>query len=242
MASLQASVNTENPLAHLIFQPKNEGNKDFINSKLAIFDSRKDIACEWCDAMIADENNLYFYLYDTIGNLYGAISNDTPKRVNGIVMYYSLNSCTFDRLTILGHPELSSGRVLRAFQLYTLCLRLRGERYVYSGLVIPTALQYNRAMGLVPFNATGIPISEELLDFYKEILHDDSFDADRLTFNPDHSNMLFFDMDRTKLQGKRLTPYNIIQYMLPKSKKLTGASKNRNKMRNKKRKSKKIFS
>ncbi len=46
--------------------------------------------------------------------------------------------------------------------------------------------------------------------------------------------MLFFDMDTTKLQGHRLTPYTIIQIMLPKSKKIAGASK-----RNKKRKSRK---
>ena len=146
------------------------------------------------------------------------------------MFYYSSNSCTFDRLTIPGHPELSSGRVLRAFRLYTIYLMLGGP-FVYCGLVIPTALEYNKTMGLVPLSGTRFPLSPQLLTFFKEKLEDETFTLDRLTFNPAHSNLLFFLMNPAKLEGHPVTPYNIIQYMLPKSKKIAGSKKRKYKKR-----------
>ena len=220
------------PLERLQFSIKTEHNRDFINGKLLSFESRKDIRCEWIQSMVEDESGTYSYLYDE-GNLYAAISNDTPKKVNGIMFYYSNNSCTFDRLTIPGHPELSSGRVLRAFRLYTIYLMLGGP-FVYCGLVIPTALEYNKTMGLIPFNQTRFPPSPQLLTYFREELGDETFTLDRLTFDPEHSNLLFFLMNPAKLGGNPVSPYTIIQYLLPKSKKIAGS-----KRKSKKRKSRK---
>ena len=178
----------------------------------------------------------YYYLHDNT-NLYGAISNDVPELINGIYFCFSSASCTFDRLNIPGHPELSSGRVLRAFKLSTISRQLFGQQYIYTGLVIGTARAYNVAMGLVPFY-TNIPVTKELIDFYIRHL-DPEFDETRLIFNPDlaMANIMVFDMNPIKLAGHPITPYNIIKYMLPTSK--TIARKGGSKKRNKKRKSKK---
>jgi hypothetical protein len=223
------------PLGNLQYSVKNEYNQEFINHKLTSFESRYDIKCEWIEDMLGDTSGIYSFLYDD-QHLYAAISNDDPYMINDIPFYYSNNSCTFDRLMIEGRPELSSGRVLRAFKL-TQIFNIVQRPFIYCGLVIPTALEYNKAMGLMLFKDLGIPITTELIDYFKYVLHDPSFSEERLTFDPHYSNMLFFPMNPAVLQGKHITPHNIIQYMLPKSKKIGGKrSKGKNKRKTKRKK------
>jgi len=168
--------------------------------------------------MIDYNPNSFIFLYDET-NLYGACSNDDPQRVDGYVFYFSHNECSFDRLTIEGRPDLSSGRVLRAFNLSRIYNIVR-QPFIYCGLILQDASAYNKSMGLFLFKHLGIPLTPNLIKYLEDQSNEPKINEDMLsTFDPDYSNFLFFVMNPEVLEVHHVTPYTVIQYCLPPSKK-----------------------
>ena len=235
------------PLAHIQFTLKNRMNSEFINAKLVEFNKRTDLyKCEWIDAMLEDDGNsqntgTFWYMYDET-HLYAAISNDEPENHNGYLFYYSSNSCSFERIHIEGHPELSPGRVMRAFNLSRIFHQTRGMSFIYWGMVIRDATNFNLAMGSQPLekimDVNAVANAPGMLDYFQRMLDDPELTVDGLVewLQYDErrgNNLLFFYADVSKLEGRPPTANNIIQYLLPKSKKLAGSRKRPKKKRRK---------
>ena len=226
---IQAEVD---PLSNIRFMLKDRDNHEFIHAKLEEFQRHPDLyKCEWIATMIADNGDpgltgSFWYLYDD-AHLYAAISNDEPEMQNGMQFYYSSISCSFERVSIPGRPELSSGRVMRAFNLARVFLETGGGSFMYWGMVIPTAVDFNLAVGSRTLdNYVNVnSVVPTMLDYFQTKLREPTLTLEelilnRIPFNAARGNLLFFYADARKLSGRLVTAYNIIQYLLPPSKKL----------------------
>jgi hypothetical protein len=235
----------ENPLSHLEFSIKTARNSKFINAKLTsfLYENGGRYACEWTDDFLTSEaeDTRFMYLYDK-HHLYGVISFDPIDKVDGIPYVYSYVSCTFERMHIEGHPELSSGRVLRAFKIANIIQAIRGRAdFIYWGNVISDATMYNRAMGLVEFTKVGVPMTPDLLRYIQTKMPDYT-EEDLLHFNPETNNAMFFPIlaeMQTPLLEKGITAYNVIRYILPQSSKLGRLAKRKKSKRKLHKKNKK---
>lgn len=215
----------ENPLSHLKMSIKTARNFKFINDKLTSFldENGGTYACEWTETFLDSvvDDNRFMYLYDS-KHLYGVISFDQIEKVDGILYVYSSGSCTYERLMIEGHPELSSGRVLRAFKLAHIINTIRGRAdFIYWGNVLHDATKYNRAMGLVSFTESLIPFTSNVLEYIQTKMPGYT-ENELLNFDPNKNNAMFFpilvEMQTPVL--KNITAYNVIQYILPQSTKI----------------------
>jgi hypothetical protein len=225
------------PLHHMKLVLKTEDNVEFINGKLTQFLDGK-YPCEWTEDFLESSvgDDRFVYLLDK-DHLYGVISLDGVDVVDGNLYVFSQNSCTFERIQIPGHPELTSGRVLRAFKLVDNILTCQGRPFVYWGNVIRDATNYNRAMGLVPFKDTGIPLTPKLLRYIQRNIPGYT-EEELLNFDmKNENNAMFFPITAEMMERlpERLTAYHVIQHLLPPSTKLSGKSKKRKRKRATKR-------
>jgi hypothetical protein len=230
-----------NPLSNLFFRTLNDSNHAFIINKLKEFDIAKKpdstplYACEWCSAFPDSDTTLY--LYDDV-SLYGAVDYGyTARTGDDTIFVYSIISCTFERLVIPGHPECSSGRVLRAFHLDHHSKRFKGCNIVLWGNVISDAYGYNIAMGLQlypdlykeHYRILPPQNTPNLLRYISVTQNNEEKDAGKikpmritsqeLNKNPSEkgNNYLFFFLPKNR---HRYGAYRIIQEVLPRSTKL----------------------